>query len=154
PLFRPGERAGGFHLVLQGAIAVVDRSGGEERVVALHGPGQFTGDIDVLTRRRPLVGAVARGETEVVGVPSTEVRRIIAERPRLGDALLPACIARREHLLETGVQGLRVIGSERSREAFRVREFLSRNQVPFTWIDVLVHEYLAERRGARDPATR
>src|SRR5690606_26217792 len=49
PLFRPGERAGGFHLVLQGAIAVVDRSGGEERVVALHGPGQFTGDIDVLT---------------------------------------------------------------------------------------------------------
>ncbi len=136
PLFRPGERAGGFHLVLEGAIAVVDRSGEEERVVALHGPGQFTGDIDVLTRRRPLVGAVARGETEVVGVPSTEVRRIIAERPRLGDTILRAFIARREHLLETGFQGLRVIGSERSRDAFRVREFLSRNQVPFTWIDV------------------
>src|SRR5690606_34641995 len=58
------------------------------------------------------------------------------ERPRLGDTLLHAFIARREHLLETGFQGLRVIGSERSREAFRVREFLSRNQVPFTWIDV------------------
>lgn len=30
-----------------------------------------------------------------------------------------------------------MIGSGESREAFQIREFLSRNQVPFTWIDVI-----------------
>jgi thioredoxin reductase (NADPH) len=136
PLFQAGERRGGFYVVLEGAVEVVDRSGDEPRTIAVHGPGQFTGDIDILTRRRPVVGAVARGETEVLGVSSSDVRRIIGERPRLGETILRAFIARREELLESGFEGLRVIGSGESRETFRVREFLSRNQVPFTWIDV------------------
>ncbi|HET7275222.1 MAG TPA: FAD-dependent oxidoreductase [Longimicrobiaceae bacterium] len=136
PLFRAGDRRGGFYIVLKGAIEVLDRSGDEPRRIAIHGPGQFTGDIDILTRRRPVVGAIARGETEVFGVSSGDVRRIIDERPRLGDTILRAFIARREELLESGFEGLRLIGSGASRESFQMREFLSRNQVPFTWIDV------------------
>ena len=134
-LFRAGERRGGFYVVIEGAIEVVDRSGGESRRVALHGPGEFTGDIDILTRRRPIVGAVARGATEVLGVSSSDIRTIIGERPRVGELILRAFIARREELLESGFGGLRVIGSGTSRETFRLREFVSRNQVPFSWID-------------------
>jgi thioredoxin reductase (NADPH) len=136
PLFQAGERRGGFFVVLQGAVEVVDRSGGETRTVAVHGPGQFTGDIDILTRRRPVVGAVARGATELLEVSPSDVRRLIGERPSLGDTILRAFIARREQLLESDFEGLRVIGSGASREAFRIREFLTRNQVPLTWIDV------------------
>jgi thioredoxin reductase (NADPH) len=135
PLFQAGERRGGFYVVLVGGVEVVDRAGDEPRAIAYHGPGQFTGDIDILTRRRPVVGAFARGETEVLGVASGDIRRIISERPRLGETILRAFIARREELLESGFEGLRVIGAGSSREAFRMREFLSRNQVPFTWID-------------------
>ena len=135
-LFQAGGRRGGFYIVLEGAIEVLDRSGDEPRTITTHGPRQFTGDIDVLTRRRPVVGAVARGETEVLGVSSSDVRRIISERPRLGETILRAFIARREELLDSGFGGLRVVGSGSSRETFRLREFLSRNQVPFTWIDV------------------
>ena len=32
--------------------------------------------------------------------------------------------------------GLRVIGSRYSQETFRVRDFLARNRVPFTWLDL------------------
>ena len=135
-LFRAGERRGGFYIVLSGAIEVVDRSGAQPRQVTVHGPGQFTGDIDILTRRRPVVDAIAHGPTQVVGVASGDIRRIIGERPRIGETILRAFIARREELLESGFRGLRVLGTGTSRPAFRLREFLSRNQVPFTWIDV------------------
>ena len=136
PLFEAGEQRGGFFVVLAGAVAIVDRSGDEPRTVTVHQPGEFTGDIDILSRRRPVVSAVARGDTEVLQIPSTDIRRIIAERPALGEIVLTAFIARRALLVESGFQGLRVIGSERSRHAFLMREFLARNQVPFTWIGV------------------
>ncbi len=136
PLFEAGERRGGFFVVLAGAVEIVDRSGDEPRTLTVHQPGEFTGDIDILSRRRPVVSAVARGDTEVLHIHSADIRRIIAERPALGEIILTAFIARRALLMGSGFQGLRVIGSERSRQAFLIREFLARNQVPFTWLDV------------------
>lgn len=135
-LFEAGDERGGFYLVLEGEVEVLDRSGREPRTIARHGPGQFTGDIDIVTLRRPVVSAVARGATEVVGVPSADVRRLIGAWPRLGETILRAFIARREDLIEGGYEGVRVLGSVTSRDTFRIREFLTRNQVPFAWIDV------------------
>ena len=141
-LFRPGDQRGGVFVVLSGALEIVDRSGGEqdnegrERIIAVHGPGEFTGDIDVLARRRAVVGAKARGRTEVLGIPSRDIRRIVSEWPDLGDTFLRAFIARRELLLDTGFTGLHVFGKAGSQQAFRLREFLLRNQVPFKWTDV------------------
>ena len=134
-LFRAGASRGGFFVVLSGALEIVDDSGGEPRIVAVHGPGEFTGDIDILRRRRPVVSAVARGDTELLEVPPGDIRRIISEQPGLGELILRAFIARREALLASGFQGVRVIGSGRSRDAYRIREFLTRNQVQVTWID-------------------
>src|SRR5207245_7150937 len=57
-------------------------------------------------------------------------------RPSLGELLLRAFIARRELLVASDFQGLRVLGAGSSRDTFRIRDFLARNQVPFTWIDV------------------
>ena len=37
----------------------------DNRLVVSHGPGQFFGDIDILTRRPVIVTAVARGTTEI-----------------------------------------------------------------------------------------
>jgi thioredoxin reductase (NADPH) len=60
----------------------------------------------------------------------------MGERPAVGDVLLRAFIARRELLVASDFQGLRVIGSRASRDTFRIRDFLARNQLPFTWIDI------------------
>ena len=68
PLFQAGLRRGGFFVVLSGAVEVLDPSGPSPRRVAMHGAGQFTGDIDILTRRAPVVSAFARGETELLRV--------------------------------------------------------------------------------------
>lgn len=135
PLFEAGGSANAFFVVLSGAVEIIDRSGSEPRRVTLHEPGEFTGGIDILTGRNPLVTAVARGDAEVLEIAPADIRRLIAERPRIGEVILRAFIARREQLLGSGFQGVRVIGSGRSRDTYHLAEFLSRNQVPVTWID-------------------
>jgi thioredoxin reductase (NADPH) len=143
-LFEAGARRGGFFVVLAGAVEIVDRSGDAPQTVTMHQPGEFTGDIDILSRRRPVVSAVARGDTTVLHIPATALRRLLTERPALGENILKAFIARRALLVESGFQGLRVIGAEHSRDAFLIREFLARNQVPFTWIDVEAEPAMGE----------
>jgi thioredoxin reductase (NADPH) len=99
PLITAGVRRGGFFVVLEGAVEVIDRSREQPRTIARHEPGQFTGDIDILTRRASLVSAYARGETELLHVGSSDIRRIISGQPAVGETLLRAFISRREQLL-------------------------------------------------------
>src|SRR5690242_1614606 len=40
----------------------------ENRSIVVHGPGQFSGDIDLLTRRPPIVNGVARGHTDLLRI--------------------------------------------------------------------------------------
>lgn len=135
-LYEAGEHRCGFFVVVSGAVEIVDGSGDEAETLRLHQPGEFTGDVDVLGGRRALVSAVARGETEVLHIASPDLHQVLSEQPVLSDKILHAFIARREQMMESGFAGLRVIGSESSRHAFQLCEFLARNQVPFTWIKV------------------
>jgi thioredoxin reductase (NADPH) len=144
-LFEVGETQDQFFVVLSGMVEIVDRSSGEPRTLALHQPGEFTGGIGVLKQWRPVASAVARGDTAVLHILSADIRRIMLERPALGETILKAFIARWDRLLESGFQGPRLIGSERSRQAFLIREFLARNQVPFTWIDLEAEPSVAEQ---------
>ena len=135
-LFQAGVSPATFFVVLAGAVEILDHSGDEPRSVVTHLPGEFTGDIDILTRRVTVVSAVARGETDVLELAPSDIRRLIAEDQAMGDVILQAFITRREQLVESGFQGVRVIGSRNSRDTYRIREFLARNQVPMRWIDV------------------
>jgi thioredoxin reductase (NADPH) len=138
-LFKAGDRTYKFFVVERGAVEILEHSSGESKTVALHERHAFGGDVSLVTGRPALVSAVARGETEVFEIAPEDIRRIMGERPALGDVLLRAFIARRELLVASDFQGLRVFGSGASRDTFRIRDFLARNQVPFTWID-LDHE--------------
>ncbi|HJT22454.1 MAG TPA: FAD-dependent oxidoreductase [Nitrospira sp.] len=138
-LFKAGDREFRFFVVERGAVEILEHSSGEAKTVTLHERHAFGGDVSLVTGRPALVSGVARGETEVFEIARAELKRIMAERPALGDVLLRAFIARRELLVASDFQGLRVLGSGSSRDTFRIRDFLARNQVPFTWID-LDHE--------------
>ncbi|HKE61852.1 MAG TPA: FAD-dependent oxidoreductase [Nitrospira sp.] len=135
-LFKAGDRTYKFFVVERGAVEIVEHSSGETKRVALHERHAFGGDVSLVTERPALVSAVARGDTEVFEISPSDIRRIMAERPALGELLLRAFIARRELLVASDFQGLRVLGAGSSRDTFRIRDFLARNQVPFTWIDL------------------
>jgi thioredoxin reductase (NADPH) len=104
-------------------------------VIAVHEPGGFSGDIDVLTGRPVIVTAVAKGETRLLCVPNGELRALLNRVPSLGEKLILAFTRRRELLSQMGGLGLRVFGPGRCRATSTVREFLYKNFVPFMWFD-------------------
>ena len=136
-LFQIGERDFKFFIIKSGQIEIIDDSGETPKSLAVLGPGEFTGDVAHLTGRPSVVSAVARGDCEVYEISAEVLRQILNRSPNLGDIILQAFIARRQLLRESeSFTGLRVIGSRYSRDTFRIREFLSKNRVLFTWLDL------------------
>jgi len=136
-LFAACDRDPRFFVVKAGEVEIVDDSGDEPRTVTVHGPGEFTGDVGQVTDRPAIVSAVARTDGEAYEVSPDALRELLNNHPDLGDLVMQAFIARRQLLTESGrFTGLRVLGSRYSRDTFRVRDFLSENRVPYTWLDL------------------
>jgi thioredoxin reductase (NADPH) len=135
-LWSEGDRSFCFYIVLSGTVEVVEHSDGSERVVALHRPGEFTGDVDMLTGRASLVGARVVESAELLELDAEALRRVVGELPEVSEILLKAFLMRRSLLLSGGYAGLKIIGSRYSPPAHHLREFATRNSIPFTWIDL------------------
>src|ERR1700704_1393581 len=136
-LFRAGDRDSKFFVVKSGKIDIVDVTGDQPKTIRVLGPGGFTGDVGHLTGSPKLVSAIAQSDCEVYEISETTLRQILNQDPQLSDLILQAFIARRQLMRESGeFTGLRVIGSRYSRDTFRVRDFLEKNLVPFTWLDL------------------
>ncbi|HWQ52514.1 MAG TPA: FAD-dependent oxidoreductase [Bryobacteraceae bacterium] len=136
-LFRVGDRNMSMFIIESGEVEIVDCSGDEPKTVTVHRKGEFTGDISHLTGLPAIVNGFARGDCEVHEVSGDALRGALNQCPDVSDIILQAFIARRQLLRESpNFTGLRVIGSRYSTDTFRVRDFLSRNRILFTWVDV------------------
>ena len=110
-LFKAGDREYKFFVVERGAVEIVEHSSGETKRVTLHERHAFGGDVSLVTGRPALISGIARGDTEIFEIARDDIRRIMGERPALGDVLLRGFIARRELLVASDFQGLRVLGA-------------------------------------------
>jgi thioredoxin reductase (NADPH) len=148
PLFRVGDREVTFFIVTRGTVEILDQSGETPRVVTVHRPGEFTGDVSHLTGNPAVVTAVARGNCEVLEIAAGALRGVLGQCPDLSDLILQAFIARRQLLRESReFTGLRVIGSRYSKDTFRIRDFLAKNRVLFTWLDLEADPQVQELLG-------
>src|SRR5438876_10878580 len=86
-VFRAGDADLPLFVVESGAIEIINPSD-DNRHVVTHGPGQFAGDIDLLTRRPVIVTGIARGRTRLMRVPGERLRELLTRVPRLGEKLL------------------------------------------------------------------
>jgi thioredoxin reductase (NADPH) len=136
-LFCEGDRDCGMFVVLDGRVQVVQEGdlGGEPRVIAVHGRGRFVGDLSMLTGQAVYVTAVAETDVEVLEIPYDRLKEAVAQSQALGDLILRAFILRRNIHAGLGV-GLRIIGSRYSADTRMLRDFASRNRVPYRWEDV------------------
>jgi thioredoxin reductase (NADPH) len=136
-LITVGERNVKFFIVKSGEIEIVDSSGDQPKTLAVHHKGQFTGDISHLSGMPVIFTAIARGDCEAYEISGDTLRHVLNQCPGLGDIILQAFIARRQLVRESpDFIGLRVIGSRYSPDTFRVRDFLAKNRVLFTWVDL------------------
>jgi thioredoxin reductase (NADPH) len=134
-LFAAGDEAGDFFVIESGAVAIVQGAGQEDRLIGVHGPHRFLGELSLLTGQRLYLTAIVRDAGEVIQVPVANLRQIVAEDKGLSDVILGAFIARRSLLIDIGT-GIKLIGSRYSSDSQRLREFLARNRMPHQWFDV------------------
>ncbi|HEY4028518.1 MAG TPA: FAD-dependent oxidoreductase [Candidatus Dormibacteraeota bacterium] len=134
-LCRQGDQACDFFVILDGKVAVVDEFGTDERLIRVHGPGRFVGELGLLTGQAVFLTAVVREPGEVLVVPLDRLRALVTRDTQLGDVILRAFLIRRSLLVGLGA-GLRIVGSRYSPDARRLREFACRNRLPHRWIDL------------------
>lgn len=134
-LFREGDAAYDFYVVISGEVEILMRTDGADRVVTRHGAGRFVGELNLLTGLRAFVSARVTEPGEVLVVPRELLRDIIRTNPRLSDRILTAFLARRAALLSAPSAAIRVVGSRFSPESTRIREFLARSRIPHEWMD-------------------
>lgn len=134
-LFRAGDETCDFFVVASGSVAIVQGYEHENRLITVHGPHRFLGELDLLTGSRISLTGVAREAGEVIQVPVGRLRELVAEDEELSNLILGAFLARRALLIEAGM-GIQVVGSRYSPDTRRLREFLARNRMPHQWIDL------------------
>ena len=135
-LVEAGDQVVPFFVVVQGAIEIVQILDEAETIVAVHGPGQFSGEVNMISGRRALFTARAREDGTIIVLDREQVVKLVQNDPELSEILMRAFILRRVELVATGMGDVVLIGSAHSPGTLRVKEFLTRNSHPYTYIDL------------------
>ena len=135
-LFDAGQQNTSFYVVLEGEIQIVRPIGDREEPVTVHHPGQFTGEINMLSARRSLTRARMASQGAVIAVDRDALRALVQRDAELSELLMRAFILRRVALMAQDNNDLVLLGSRHSSSTTQIREFLSRNGQPFTYQDV------------------
>jgi thioredoxin reductase (NADPH) len=135
-LVEQGDRAVPFFVVTAGEVEIIRPSGTGETLVAVHGPGQFTGEVNLLSGRRALVRARATKAGEVIEVDHEHILALVQTDSELSEVLMRAFIFRRVELIAHGLGDVVLVGSSHSAGTLRVKEFLTRNDHPYAYIDL------------------
>jgi thioredoxin reductase (NADPH) len=135
-LIREGEPCDEFFVILSGKVAVVTtEDDGTQRIIRVHGPGRFLGELGMLEGQAAFFSAEVIEDGEVVVVPAQHVRSLVGQDKVLSDMILCAYLIRR-NLLIGDESGFRIIGSCYSPDTVRLREFAARNRLPHRWLDL------------------
>ena len=135
-LVEQGDSAVPFFVVVSGELEVVRPSGAAETLVTVHGPGQFTGEVNTLSGRRALFRLRAAKPGEVIELDRQHMLALVQTDAELGEILMRAFILRRVELVAAGVGDVVLVGSTHSAGTLRIKEFLMRNGHPYSYIDL------------------
>ena len=125
-----------FFVVLSGEIEAVRPTPKEETFVTAIGPGQFTGEVTLLTGRRALVRVRASKSGEAIELSRDQLLSLVAGDSELSEIIMRAFILRRLFLVSAGLGDVVLIGSAYSAGTLRIKEFLMRNSHPYSYIDL------------------
>ena len=135
-LFEAGDLGLPCFVVLSGKLDIVITRLSGEHVFATHGPGNFSGDMVLISG----AGSMARGRVaepgEFLEVTAVALRSLIAKDAELSDIFMRAFIHRRLALIAGGLGNVVILGSRHSANTLRLREFLTRNGQPHAYVDL------------------
>ena len=135
-LFDVGDMNVPFFVLLTGRMEIVQPDMNGEVLVAKHGPGEFTGEMTMMSGRRSLVRGRVTESGEFLELTADGLRALVARDAELSEVFMRAFILRRLELVSQGQGNLILLGSRHSANTLRLREFLTRNEHPYAYVDL------------------
>jgi thioredoxin reductase (NADPH) len=135
-LFEPGDTNVSLFVVLSGGMEIVQTDMTGDHQVATHAPGQFTGEMTMISGRRCLVRGRVTQPGEFLELSPEALRGLVAKDAEISEIFMRAFILRRLVLINRGLGNLVLLGSHHSANTLTLRQFLTRNGQPFTYFDL------------------
>jgi thioredoxin reductase (NADPH) len=135
-LIEQGDTSVPFFVVITGEVEIVRPFDAYETLVTVHGSGEFTGEVNMLSGRRSFFRARATKPGKVIELDHQQMLSLVQTDAELSDILMRAFILRRVELIAAGVGDIILIGSTHSASTLRIKEFLMRNGHPYSYIDL------------------
>jgi thioredoxin reductase (NADPH) len=135
-LFEPGASGMPCFVVLSGKLDIATPALAGEQVFVTFGPGQFSGELVLISGARALSRGRVAESGEFLELSAQAFRTLIAKDAELSDIFMRAFLVRRVALISEGLGNVVVLGSKHSSNTLRLREFLTRNGHPHGYIDL------------------
>jgi thioredoxin reductase (NADPH) len=138
-LIQEGEQAA-FFFLLRGEVAVHKLMGGEERLINVLHPGDHFGEIPLMLGSTALASFRADQPTRVARLEVDDFHELILTSRALGDQLFSNMVQRltRARDVTVGIPRIAItlVGQRWDPACHELRDFLARNRVTFTWVDL------------------
>jgi thioredoxin reductase (NADPH) len=135
-LFEPGDSDVPFFVLLSGSMEIVQPDRRGEQPIVTHLAGSFTGEITMISGRLCLVRGRVTSDGEFLEMSNHDLRTLVARDAELSEIFMRAFILRRLELIHRGQGNVILLGSRHSAQTLRLREFLTRNGHPHTYVDL------------------
>jgi thioredoxin reductase (NADPH) len=135
-LVEQGDGAIPIFVVVSGELEAVLPTSTTETLITVFRAGQFTGEVNTLSGRRALARLRARQPGAMIELSRENVLALVQTDAELSEILMRAFILRRVELLRQGVGDVTLVGSSHSADTLRIKEFLTGNGHPYTYIDL------------------
>ena len=134
-LVQVGKLTPKFFVVSTGTVEAIQPTSNGEAIIRVIEPGQFTGEVSMLSGR-PAVVTLRVGEAgEVIEVERDELLSLVQTDAELSEIFVRAFLLRRAQLVAGGFGDVLLVGSNHSSDTLRIKEFLTRNLHPYVFID-------------------
>src|ERR1700730_4405257 len=121
-LVEVGDKAVPFFVVVSGEVQALRPSGAAETLIVVHGPGQFSGEANMITGRRAMGRVRASEPGEVIQLEREQLLALIQTDVELSEILMRAFMLRRLELIAHEFGDVVVIGSAPPAGALPVEE--------------------------------
>jgi thioredoxin reductase (NADPH) len=142
-LYEPSQPDVPLFIVLEGSVSI-SRTGEDDKILAVREANQFTGEMSVISGKRSLLKARVTGNGSVLELSRDKVLSLMAKDTELGEIFMEAFVARRLLMIQLGEGNVVLFGTKSSARTLALREFLTRNAHPFTYVDIDSDSFASE----------
>lgn len=133
-IWEVGEPGYPFGYLYDADLDIVDRGHGDAVVVTITA-GNFAGELGMLMGQHNFFAGVISKPGRMLTLKPEKLRKLVATVPEVSDLVVSAYAARRKLLVEWADGALTIIGDDNDRTCLGLREYASRNRIPFRYLD-------------------